>query len=229
VRFFEKFSDLCYREGMGLFSVSVDLADRDTVVLSTAGEGLSAVEALAAAGAKVRWIDPEIPASFTSSARLEICRRSFCSGDLAGCLLAICGPLAESLRAQVCAEAAAGRVLLHCVGQRDSSSFHLPANLSVGPVTVSVDPGNASEALADRIRDEIAATLGPEFASAADYMATLQERFAKGTQRTQAFTHLLQSGLLEALRRGDPGRVERMTESVCRDLPRSADLEKGEV
>jgi siroheme synthase (precorrin-2 oxidase/ferrochelatase) len=96
-------------------------------------------------------------------------------------------------------------------------------------VTVSVDPGNASEALADRIRDEIAAALGPEFASAADYMVTLQERFAKGTQRTQAFTHLLQSGLLEALRRGDPGRVERMTESICRDLPRREVSEEGEI
>ena len=214
---------------MGLFSMSVDLADRNTVVLSTGGEGQAAVGALAEAGAHVRWIDPEIPQNFAPSSSLEICRRSYQPGDLKGCFVAVCGRLPGTAVAEVRAEALADRVLLHLVGHRGGSSFNLPSNLSVGPVTVSVDPGNASEALADRIRDEIAATLGPEFASAADYMVTLQERFAKGTQRTQAFTHLLQSGLLEALRRGDPGRVERMTESICRDLPRREVSEEGEI
>ena len=199
------------------------------MVLSSGAEGRSAVESLLAAGARVRWIDPEIPLNFASSKGLDICRRSYLAGDLSGALLAICRSLPEQQCEGVREEASAQRVLLHLDGQRDASNFHLPAHLSVGPVTVSVDPGNASEALAERIRDEIAAALGPEFASAADYMASLQERFAKGAQRTQAFTHLLQSGLLEALRRGDPDRVERMTESACRDLPPRDSVEEGEL
>ena len=214
---------------MSTFSLAVDLQDRETVVLSTGGEGLPAVESLSAAGARVRWIGLEIPQEIQSAGNLEILRRAYQSGDLEGCLLAICGDLPALICEAVRAEAAAVGSLLHLVEQPDFSSFRRPAPLSVGPVTVSVDPGNASEALAERIRDEIAATLGPEFASAADYMANLQERFARGTQRTQAFTHLLQSGLLEALRRGDPGRVERMTESVCRDLPVASRAKQGGV
>ena len=214
---------------MGTFSLAVDLQDRDTVVLSTGGEGAPAVDGLAAAGARVRWIGPEIPKEIQSAGNPEILRRAYQEGDLKGCLLVVCGDLPAPTCEAVRAEAAAVGSLLHLVEQPDFSSFRRPVPLSVGPVTVSVDPGNASEALAERIRDEIAATLGPEFASAADYMANLQDRFARGTQRTQAFTHLLQSGLLEALRRGDPGRVERMTESICRDLPASSRAKEGEV
>ncbi len=215
---------------MGTLSLAVELQDQQTVVISTGGEGLAAVEALLAAGASVRWIGPEIPEKIDCSGTPAIERRQFRRGDLAGCLLAIAGDLPDSVCHAVGAEAVSEGVLLHLVEQPEFSNFRRPAPLAVGPVTVSVDPGNASEALAERIRDEIAAALGPEFASAGDYMATLQDRFSRGTQRTQAFTHLLQSGLLEALRRGDPRRVERMTESVCRDLPmRESSVEEGEV
>ena len=91
---------------MGLFSMSVDLADRNTVVLSTGGEGQAAVGALAEAGAHVRWIDPEIPQNFAPSSSLEICRRSYQPGDLKGCFVAVCGRLPGTAVAEVRAHAA---------------------------------------------------------------------------------------------------------------------------
>jgi len=212
---------------MGNLSISVELEGRTAVVIGGGEAGLRAALALQAAGAGVRWLLEEIPsaAGCEIPAGIEVLPRRFAAGDLQGAVLAIICGRSESEILSIREEACRERVLLHVVDGAEDDDFIMPAQLELGSVTVSVHPGSGSIALAERIRDEIVSALGPEFASAADYLAELQNRFTDGAQQTQAFTRLLQSGLLEALRRGDPGRVERMTTSVLGDISTETDPE----
>ncbi|MFP6665331.1 MAG: bifunctional precorrin-2 dehydrogenase/sirohydrochlorin ferrochelatase [Deltaproteobacteria bacterium] len=215
---------------MRYLPVSLDLVGRRTIVVGGGSVAARKASSLLAAGASVRVVAGEIGSELrelaASQNSLEIVERDYQAGDLADVLLAFAATDDRSVQKAVSQEASERGVLLNVVDEPEACSFVMPAMLELGRVTVAVSTGGASPALAQRIRDEIAGTLGPEYGTAAEVMASLRLRFERGPARAQAFTRLLQSGLLEALKRGDPARVERMTDSVCAGLterPRQGD------
>lgn len=212
---------------MRYLPVSLDLRGRSTVVIGGGEIGTRKARSLLDAGASVSvvaaGISSELREWAADGAPLRLVDREYQHGDLQGAALAFAATDDAAVQEAVAREAAERNVLLNVADEPDACNFLMPAILELGPVTVSVSTGGASPALAQRIRDEIAAALGPEYASAAEYMGSLHDRFARGPAQAQAFARLLQSGLLEALRRGDPERVERMTESICEGLSERAE------
>jgi siroheme synthase-like protein len=211
---------------MRYLPVSLDLLGRRTVVIGGGFIAVRKARSLLEAGASVRVVAGEICSELrelaASHGSLRLVERDYEAGDLADVLLAFAATDDRGVQEDVSREASERGVLLNVVDEPDSCSFVTPAILELGPVTVAVSTGGASPALAQRIRDEIAAAIGPEYGTAAEVMASLRAKFERGPARTQAFTRLLQSGLLEALKRGDPERVERMTDAICAGLEESA-------
>jgi precorrin-2 dehydrogenase/sirohydrochlorin ferrochelatase len=207
---------------MRYLPVSLDLVGRRTVVVGGGAVAAHKASSLLEAGASVRVVAGEICSELreiaASESSLELLERPYEAGDLADVLVVFAATDDRAVQSAVSQEAAERGILLNVVDEPEDCSFVMPAILELGPVTVAVSTGGASPALAQRIRDEIAAMLGPEYGSAAELMASLRARFERGPARALAFTRLLQSGLLEALRRGDPERVERMTDSICDGL-----------
>lgn len=212
---------------MRYLPVSLDLHGRSTVVIGGGEAATRNALALLDAGAVVSVIAQDISSELRDLAAdvtsLRLVKRTYEAGDLQGAVLAFAATADRAIQEAVALEASERNIPLSVADEPDASTFTMPAVLELGPVTVAVSTGGANLALAQRIRDEIAAELGPEYASAAEYMASLRERFDRGPARAQAFARLLQSGLLEALRRGDPERVERMTESICTGLDKARD------
>lgn len=212
---------------MRYLPVSLDLHGRSTVVIGGGEAATRNALALLDAGAVVSVIAQDISSELRDLAAdvtsLRLVNRTYEAGDLQGAVLAFAATADGAIQEAVALEASERNIPLSVADEPDASTFTMPAVLELGPVTVAVSTGGANLALAQRIRDEIAAELGPEYASAAEYMASLRERFDRGPARAQAFARLLQSGLLEALRRGDPERVERMTESICTGLDKARD------
>ncbi len=208
---------------MSFLPISVRVEGCRCVVVGSDGETARRVQALLDAGGAIVVIGAAGEASFEALCRrhasIERRRRGYRAGDLEGATLAfVCGPDApvEAVRA----EASARGVSLNVADDAASSTFIMPAIHRQGAVVVAVSTGGASPALARRVRDEIAALVGPEYGSAAEVLAELRARFARGTERARAFTRLLEGGLVEALRSRDGSRVERLTARAGEDLAR---------
>ena len=75
---------------------------------------------------------------------------------------------------RVFADAEARHVFCNVVDVPELCSLILPAVHRQGPIAVAVSTGGASPALAQRIRDDVAALVGPQHAELAEQLRTLR-------------------------------------------------------
>jgi siroheme synthase-like protein len=105
---------------------------------------------------------------------VELLRRVYRSEDLAGRLLVVAATSRTEVNRRVFADAEERGVLCNVVDAPELCSFILPAVHRQGPIAVAISTGGASPALAQRLRDEIAAVVRPEHASLARQLRALR-------------------------------------------------------
>jgi precorrin-2 dehydrogenase len=128
--------------------------------------------------------------------RLE---RAYEPSDLDGCFLVVAATDDRALQRQIFGDAEAQAVLCNVPDAPELCSFILPAVHRDGPIAIAVSTGGASPALAQRLRDEIAAIVGPEHVELALRLRELRpaakERFATYEERRAYFQSLVAEAL----------------------------------
>ncbi len=146
------------------FPVFVDVRDRRVVVAGDLREAAARAETLAALGAIVaRWLLTDGP-----------WRPSF----LAGAVLAIVGTGDRELDHRIAGDARAAGVLVNTLDDPAFCDWSAPAVLRRGDLTVAVGTGGIAPALAVRLRDRIAACIGPEHGRLLELLAPVRARIA---------------------------------------------------
>jgi siroheme synthase-like protein len=144
------------------YPVVLDLHGVPVLVVGAGPIAARKVTGLAAAGAVVRVVAPEVSAAMAAELdaghvdTLE--RRAFEPADLDGVRLVVTATGGEADRAVAAAATAAG-VWVNAADRPDECSFILPAIARRGSVSVAVSTDGASPALARRLRDEVAGML----------------------------------------------------------------------
>jgi siroheme synthase-like protein len=130
---------------------------------------------------------------------LTLHRREYRAGDLDGRFLVVAATSTTSVNRQVFADAEARGLLCNVVDVPELCSFILPAVHRVDPIAVAISTGGASPALAQRLRDEIAAVVRPEHATLArrlrDLRPSAKARFATYEERRDYFQQLVEAEL----------------------------------
>ena len=124
------------------------------------------VEGLLEAGAGVLVISPELTPGLEALAagdRVRVTRRAYRAGDLAGAGVAIAATGDREVNEAVFGEARERGVPVNVVDDPAHCTFHVPAVIRRGPVTVAISTGGASPHLAARLRREVASIVGPEY------------------------------------------------------------------
>jgi len=208
---------------MRYLPILVDLAGRPCLVVGGGVVAARKVETLLGVGARVTVVAPRIDDTIDALAAgdsaVTIVRRGYLASDLDGIALAFAATDDPAVQDAVARHARAAGVWLNAVDEPERCSFIMPAILDRDPLVVAVSSSGASPAIARRIRDDIGAHLGPEYAAAVTRMARLREQFAPGRARQEAFLRLIDQGLLEALRGGDEDQIEALIRSACAALP----------
>jgi len=208
---------------MRYLPILIDLVGRPCLVVGAGAIAARKVETLLGAGARVTVVAPRIGAEVEEIAErttaVVVERRGYRASDLDGMAVAFAATDDPSLHDRIVCDARAASVWLNAVDEPERCSFIMPAILDRDPLVVAVSTSGASPAIARRVRDDIDATLGPEYAAAVTRLADLRERFAPGRARQQAFVRLVDDGLLEALRGGDEARVAALIRTACAALP----------
>jgi siroheme synthase-like protein len=155
------------------YPVSLELADRNAVVIGAGAVAQGKVEALVAAGARVTVIATGPPKRLDRLAgdeRVTVLRRSFEPGDLQGAFVCVAHSDEAGTRAAIYREGREHGVLVNVMDDPPHCDFAAPAVVRRGDLIIAVSTGGRSPALARRLRIDLEARYGPEWAEMLDVL-----------------------------------------------------------
>jgi len=130
-------------------------------------------------GARVRLVSPELCPELRTLAdqgRLEALRRVYVTGDLAGAWLVFAATSDPEAQRSIAAEAAERSIPCNLADGPGQSSFHVPAVLRRGELTVAVATNGRSPALAALLKQELAERYGVEYAVLVALLGELRDQ-----------------------------------------------------
>ena len=191
---------------MGYYPIAIDLNDKVCLIVGGGEVALRKATSLREAGARVTVIAPEADPRLASLDGVEIILRAFQPGDTTGCALVFAAADDESLNAAVSKEAAENRIPVNVVDNPSLCSFIVPACVRRGNLLLAVSTSGKSPALSKKVRIELEKQYGPEYADFVDLLGELRDEVKAShpsqDDREKVFNRLIDSGILELLRRG---------------------------
>lgn len=206
------------------YPILLDLTDRPVTVVGGGVMAEHKTAGLLAAGAEVTVIAPRLTATlvdWSDAGRITWTRRRYRPGDLEGAFVVVAATDSNDVTQAVWEEAEARQTPLNAVDDPPRCSFILPAIHRDGELTVAVSTGGRAPALAVRLRDRIVGIVGTGYAEHLELLgslrATIADRFDTFSERRTVWYELVDSDILDLVRRGDmPGARRRASAIVDR-------------
>lgn len=203
---------------MADYPITLQLTNQLCVVVGAGAVGLRKLAGLRQAGARVRLIAPDIPASL-SDPDLELCHRPYRPGDLAGATLVFAASNDRALNAAIAREARAAGILVNVADAPEQGSFTMPAVGRQGGLTLAVSSAGASPAFSALVRDHLSGELGPEWGTMLEIAAALRQKRLtppQGSEYNQEVLRcLLERGLPALIAAGAAAAIDRMLQELC--------------
>jgi precorrin-2 dehydrogenase / sirohydrochlorin ferrochelatase len=158
---------------MTYYMACLDLRGRDCLVVGGGRVATEKVHGLLRSGATVTVVAPEIEPELRHSGAI-VHERPFTDSDVVGRFVVIAATNDRHVNAAVSTAAERRNTLCNVADDPELCSFILPAVVRRGSIVVGVSTGGASPALAQRIRDDVAALVGPEHEDLAERLAALR-------------------------------------------------------
>jgi len=182
------------------------LTGRRCLVVGGGDIGLEKVEGLLACGADVTLVAPDaVPelAEYAREGSIRWERRAFEDSDLDRRFMAIAATNDTDVNISVYDGAERRAMLVNVVDVPPLCNFILPAILRTGPLAIAISTAGASPALAKRIKAEIAAAFGDDYARLAVILND-----ARGWAKATLPTYQDRKEFFEGIVNGDPDPIE---------------------
>ena len=167
-----------------VYPASLLLRGRPVLVVGGGRVALRKVDGLLAAGATVTVVAPQVCPGLSaleagaggggaggSAPGVRVERRRYRRGEVARYRLAFTATGLPEVDRAVFDDGERAGVFVNAADDREACSFHVPAVVRRGPVTISVSTGGASPALAAWLRERIEGIVGPEYEQLAGVLA----------------------------------------------------------
>ena len=164
---------------MSLFPLFLKLEGRRCLVVGAGNVAQSKIRSLLDSGAKVRVIAPQANTAVEEWARAGVITweaRSFEAADLEGTFLVIAATSSSAVNGTIFREAQQRNILCNAVDDPEHCDFYYGAIVRRGQLQVAISTEGQSPALAQRIRRELEAQLGPEYAGWVEELGKVREQ-----------------------------------------------------
>ncbi|WP_437715323.1 NAD(P)-dependent oxidoreductase [Sorangium sp. So ce448] len=173
---------------MRLFPIALDLNGQRALVIGADGDAPYTVERLLSAGARVSVVAPgQVDGSIEQASRegrLDLHRRAFLEGDLAGAAIVFLVPGDEALSRRLHRELAGAGRLVCTLDRPEASNFANPSVVSASGLTMSFSSHGVSPGTIRRIREDLSALFSdPRFARYIEALRRLRESLPRGPER----------------------------------------------
>jgi len=198
--------------GRDLYPVFLDLSGRIVVVVGGGAVATERAARLAACGARVRLVSPEVlPAlgEMVSDGRIaEHHARGYADGDLYGAVLVIAATDDADVNRRVRDDARAMGAEVNVADDPAGSTAVIPAVVRQGDLALAITTGGASPVLARRIREDLQQHFGPGWAGLIDLLAETRDEliatYPDIAGRRAAVEALLDAGIIEQVAADGP-------------------------
>lgn len=189
------------------YPVSLRADQLQSVVIGAGAVAVRKVRGLLSAGVHPRVIGPEVHSELlelSASGEITLERRSATTDDLSGTNLVFLTTPDSSLNSKLEELARSNGALVNRADDPDAGSFHVPAALQRGDVTIAVSTGGRSPAFAALLRDELAAILTDERLALLDVLAEARDVLKESghTPPGQRWRDAIDARATELLQRG---------------------------
>jgi precorrin-2 dehydrogenase / sirohydrochlorin ferrochelatase len=207
---------------MDYYPVGLALQRRRCVVVGGGEVGARKVEGLLACGAAVlvvgRGLSPAL-ARLSEAGVIAHADEAYRREHLRGAFVVIAATDDPEVNARVADDARAAGILVNVVDEPEQCDFIVPALLRRGELVIAVSTAGRSPALAQKLRDELAVQVGPEYGKLAGVLGRVRRevlgRGMTSAENKEIFAALVAGDLLAAIRAGDGEGVRRIVREVA--------------
>ncbi len=205
------------------YPVFIDLERKPCLVIGGGRMGEERIQGLLDAGAEVTLISPratERLSALAEEGKIRWLRREYAGGDAVGFFLVIIACRMRGGNRGVFEEAERLGALVNSVDDPECCRFFHPSVHRQGDLVIAVSTSGKCPALAVKIREQLAAEFGPEYAELLRMAGELREK-VKHTlpdfeQRRRFWRQLLESPILDDIRAGELAAASRRAEETLR-------------
>ncbi|MEA3437510.1 MAG: bifunctional precorrin-2 dehydrogenase/sirohydrochlorin ferrochelatase [Thermodesulfobacteriota bacterium] len=192
---------------MRYYPVSLDIKNRNCLVVGGGGVGTRKVMTLLDCGAKVTVVSPDVRENLlelSDSGLIVLEKKPYRETDLAGMFLVIGTTDDEELNRQISIDAEKLNVLCNIADRPKVCNFILPSIVNRGDLTISISTSGKSPALAKRLRIELEEQFGNEYAELLRLMGAIRKKILSQKHEPEAhkylFEQLISRSLLDMIR-----------------------------
>ena len=204
-----------------LYPVLLDLAVTRVLVVGGGAVAARKVDTIVEAGGHPEVVAPALLPRLAATVEREGLAwraRGYESGDVRGFQLAVAATDRPEVNSAVAREARELGVWVNVVDDPDASTFHVPATVRAGEVTIALSTGGASPLLARRLRERMEGVVTPGLGRTVDRLretrAAVQARWPEEEERRRAFWfELITQEFLDSAIAGRDDEVESRIEA----------------
>ena len=207
---------------MTLLPVALNLENARVLVVGGGKVAARKTVSLLECGAQVFVVAPQLCEEFAPFRdRIEYAARPFEDSDCDGCRLVFACTDACEINAHIAECAKKSGALCNIADDAAGSDFHGAAAVRRGEICIGISTGGGSPAMARHLRERVESCIGSEYSRLLELMKerreTLSETIESQPQRARIWREVLQSDVLELLRRGDENAAKKEIERAMKD------------
>ena len=206
---------------MAYYPVNLDITGQRCLVIGAGAVGTRKVNGLLTCGAKVTVVSITAGSRVRTLARDGIisCHcRAYRSGYLANVFLVIGATNDNALNRHIYEDARKRQILCNIADQPALCNFILPAVVRRGNLVISVSTSGQSPAFAKKLRRELEAVYGEEYAEFLELMGAIRKKLLATNHAPEAhkplFNALIEDGLVEMIRDGRNKEINALLSKV---------------
>lgn len=205
--------------------ICLNLEGRPVLIVGGGGVASQKLRDFQECGAQITLVSPEISPEIwkaASKGRVRLLQRRYEPGDAGGAFLVAVATDDPDANAAVYAEASAAGQLVNVCDDPAHCTYIFASRIERGPLTVSIFTHGASPALARRVRRELEAWLGPEYAELAELLSELRPQVMAlegltQPDRQRIFERIVYSEALLLIREGRAAEARELAERILRE------------
>ncbi|MDY6854465.1 MAG: bifunctional precorrin-2 dehydrogenase/sirohydrochlorin ferrochelatase [Thermodesulfobacteriota bacterium] len=202
---------------MKYYPINVDITDKICVVLGGGRIAQRKVESLLKYKGAVTVISPSLTPKLKelqSLGKIKNVCREYQSGDIKDAFVVFCATNDSNINKKAAEEAKKRGILFNVVDMPKMCNFIVPSVVQRGDLFISISTNGKSPALAKRIRKELEAAYGEEYALFLILMGAIREKLllesSDSQKNSMTFYRLIDSDILDYVKKGKEEEVNRV-------------------
>ena len=206
---------------MRYYPINLNIHNRHCLVVGGGGVGTRKVMTLLECGARVTVVSPDPTPrlkKLAAEGAIQLKERSYKCADIHKMFLVIGATDDENLNRRISKDAERVNILCNIADRPEVCNFILPAIVRRGDLTITISTSGKSPALAKRLRLDLEAQFGEEYADFLRLMGAIRDKLLSQAHEPEAhkalFNQLIDKDLIGWIKTGNTNDINALLREV---------------